>query len=494
MPDQGLAGRVREAAAVLLPDQTEQDTGRLLDALVRDAQATRELDRLWLLMACLSTALPEAEQLRTTARVLRRTDPARAAVHLLDEALPDAVLTGGARLRVVTGGVLVLVDHSARHDLQTGIQRVVRAVLPRWARDHEVLPVAHSPEYAAIRTLAPEELERVLDWRPERAAREQEESTSALDPRAWEIVIPWRSTVVLAEVPHVRACPRFAALAQSSGNAVTAIGYDCIPVVSSGIVSPGQAEKFTAYLTVVKHAHHVAAISESAAAEFAGFVDMLPSQGLTGPLVTSCVLPSDMGSALIDTDPAQVTAPDLPVVLCVGRLDARKNQVALLHAAEQLWREGLEFRLVLVAGGGFGREGKRAVRRLQLRRRPVTLAQAISDNDLRAAYAIARFTVFASLHEGYGLPVAESFAMGVPVLTTSYGSTREIAAGGGALLVDPRDDDALREALRRMLTDDVLLARLRAEIAARPRRSWDDYAEQAWAVLVPERRLATDVR
>ena len=484
MPDEGLAARVRAAAAVLLPGESAGETGALLEALVRDAQQTRSLDRLWLLMSCVSTVLPDAEQLRAMSRVLRTATAGQAVVQLLDEALPYAVLSGPTRLRVVTGGVLVLVDHSARHDLQTGIQRVVRAVLPRWVRDHDVLPVAHTVEYGGMRTLAPDELERVIDWRPERAARDGE-PTSAFDPSAWEVVVPWRSTVVLAEVPHLQSCPRFAALAESSGNVVTAIGYDCIPVVSSGIVSPGQAEKFAGYLAVIKHARRVAAISESAAGEFSGFVEMLPSQGLTGPVVTACVLPSDMGSALEATPvPVAAPRPGRPLVLCVGRLDARKNQVALLHAAEQLWREGLDFRLALVAGGGFGREGKRAVRRLRLRRRPVTLAQAISDEDLRAAYLRARFTVFASLHEGYGLPVAESFALGVPALTTSYGSTREIAADGGALLVDPRDDDALREALRRMLTDDALLDRLRAEIAARSRRTWDDYAGELWEALV----------
>lgn len=490
MPDEGLALRVRAASDVLLPGLSEgsaqgwETAGRLLDAMVRDLQSSPALDRLWLLMTCLSTAMPDAEQLRATARMLRRCDPAKAAVHLLEEALADAVLAGPVRLRVVTGGVLVLVDHSARYDLQTGIQRVVRAVVPRWLRDHaQVVPVAHTLEYGGMRTLAPEEHARIVDWQPQRFGRDVD-ATSAFDPTAWEVVVPWRSTVVLAEVPHLRSCPRFAALASSSGNRVTAIGYDCIPVVSSGIVSPGQAEKFVGYLGVVKHADHLAAISESAAGEFAGFVDMLPSQGLPGPVVTACVLPSDMGSALTEIEPA-VTAStsDVPVVACVGRLDPRKNQIALLHAAEQLWREGLRFRLALVAGGGFGREGTRAVRRLQLRRRPVTLAQGISDEDLRAIYESARFTVFASLHEGYGLPVAESFALGVPALTTDYGSTREIAADGGALLVDPRDDDALRDALRRMLTDDDLIARLKAEVAARPRRSWDDYAREAWDVL-----------
>jgi glycosyltransferase involved in cell wall biosynthesis len=91
--------------------------------------------------------------------------------------------------------------------------------------------------------------------------------------------------------------------------------------------------------------------------------------------------------------------------------------------------------------------------------------------------------VFTSLHEGYGLPVAESLAYGTPTLTTEYGSTAEIAAEGGALTVDPRDDDALVGAMRRLLTDDALIEQLAADARQRPTRTWDDYARELWDVL-----------
>ena len=155
-----------------------------------------------------------------------------------------------------------------------------------------------------------------------------------------------------------------------------------------------------------------------------------------------------------------------------------------MHAAERLWREGLSFELVLVAGGGWGGEALRLVQQLTHRGRPLRVLQAVTDQGLREAYARARFTAFPSLHEGFGLPIAESFSLGVPVLTTGYGSTAELAEGGGAVLVDPRDDDALTDAMRSLLTDDALLARLRTEIRSRPVRTWDAYAQQAWDQLV----------
>lgn len=124
------------------------------------------------------------------------------------------------------------------------------------------------------------------------------------------------------------------------------------------------------------------------------------------------------------------------------------------------------------------------MQRLRHRGRDVHLRTGLSDAALREAVSTARFTVFPSLHEGYGLPVAESLALGTPVITTSYGSTAEIAEGGGAIAVDPRDDAALTQAMERLLSSDEDVDRLRAEIRGRRERSWQDYADELWDAIV----------
>ena len=70
--------------------------------------------------------------------------------------------------------------------------------------------------------------------------------------------------------------------------------------------------------------------------------------------------------------------------------------------------------------------------------------------------------------------------------TSDFGSMREIGAPGGALLVDPRDDHAIARALATLLTDDLEHARLSREAAARPARTWDDYAAETWSFLVAD--------
>ena len=72
----------------------------------------------------------------------------------------------------------------------------------------------------------------------------------------------------------------------------------------------------------------------------------------------------------------------------------------------------------------------------------------VGDDDLWNAYERAAFMIFPSLHEGYGLPIAEALAHGTPVITSDFGSTAEIARDGGCLLVDPRDDEQIVDAMR----------------------------------------------
>ncbi len=109
---------------------------------------------------------------------------------------------------------------------------------------------------------------------------------------------------------------------------------------------------------------------------------------------------------------------------------------------------------------------------------------AATDDLLWGGYRVARFTVFPSLNEGFGLPLAESLGCGTPAITSNFGAMREIAeGGGGALLVDPRNDRSITDAMRALLSDDVLLERLRREAASRPIRTWDAYADEVWKVL-----------
>lgn len=480
-----LAQRLRAAAEVYLPDTppTEQDAsadaGVVLDAMIRAFTRDRDAAGAWLTWTAVAGAFPSSSQVRATLRATELRGPADGALWLLDACRPALAdpETADREFDVVVGAVVPSVDYCARVEHHTGIQRVVRETLPRWHAEHDVLPVAWSDRGSMMRRLAPLEEDRVLRW------NEQAHLGRTPDPThpAPRMVVPWRSNVVLIEVPLPQLYPALIGMAQWSPNTVTVVGYDAIPVVSTDMRPDLEPDNYVQYLSLVKHAARISGISVSAAQEFRGFAHALPSQGLPRPVVTEAFLPGEAPHA---TGPG-VPARDRPLVLSVGSQEAHKNHVSLVHAAEVLWREGLEFELELLGRAGWGAEALEArVAELAALGRPVRFRRGVRDQDLWDGYRSARVTVFTSLHEGYGLPVAESLACGTPVITTNYGSTREIADLGGCLVVDPRVDDELVAALRSVLTDDELRERLAHEARSRPVRTWSDYAGELWEQLI----------
>ncbi len=102
----------------------------------------------------------------------------------------------------------------------------------------------------------------------------------------------------------------------------------------------------------------------------------------------------------------------------------------------------------------------------------VRFLQWMSGEDIEALWAVADVFVFPSLYEGFGLPVLEAMARGVPVACSNTSSLPEVA-GDAALLFDPRDELAIADALRRLLSDGALREQLRARGLARAREfSW----------------------
>jgi glycosyltransferase involved in cell wall biosynthesis len=454
--------------------------GPLLDLLARAVKERPGVSSAWLLFVALTAAFPSPTQVKMVERALSLASPDMAANAVLEAAFDAAARFSDLdrEIEIVNEGVVVDVDFCANHPHNTGIQRVVRQTMSRWDKNRDMVLVAWTKGGSAMRTITSVERRRVVAYNSN-----GEPNSAVVDPPRYRIVVPVNCAVVLPEVPQAALCEPLAAIAEHSGNRVGLVGYDSIPVVSADMFPAAEPERFVRYLTIVKHSNAVAGISAAATEEFAGFVDTLSAQGLTGPSTFEVSLPVDLPDA-----PAvgERIEKDVPLILCVGSQEPRKNHLAVLFAAEVLWREGRSFRLRFIGGGSlmYTRDFDVRVKRLRKAGFDVEVLRGVNDSVLLNSYAEARFSVFPSLHEGYGLPVAESLALNTPSITSSYGSTAEIAAGGGCLTVDPRNDDELIATMRSLLTDEGLLARLHAEIATRDNSSWDDYADRLWADLV----------
>jgi glycosyltransferase involved in cell wall biosynthesis len=152
-------------------------------------------------------------------------------------------------------------------------------------------------------------------------------------------------------------------------------------------------------------------------------------------------------------------------LLFVGTLEPRKNVAALLTAWESLAAGDPEFPPLLLAGGA-GWHSRRLARRIEALR-PLGLRHLgrLEEDRLVELFQGATAFAYPSLHEGFGLPLLEAMACGVPCVTSDVSSLPEVA-GGATLTVDPRDTAALAAALGRLVADRGLAA----ELAARGRQ------------------------
>jgi len=166
-------------------------------------------------------------------------------------------------------------------------------------------------------------------------------------------------------------------------------------------------------------------------------------------------------------------------ILSVGILKPNKNLVTLIHAIRELRKEGMSDQHLVVVGKRFNQHPEILA---ELRRgEEEGLVQHLENvplQDLRAIYQMATVFAFLSLSEGFGLPVLEAFASQVPVLASNVSSIPEVA-GNGALLVDPKNHDEIKQALNRLLSDSSLRTQLiQKGIAELPRFSWRKTAQE----------------
>lgn len=170
-------------------------------------------------------------------------------------------------------------------------------------------------------------------------------------------------------------------------------------------------------------------------------------------------------------------------LLFAGTLEPRKNITRLLQAyAMGKAREALK---LVIAGkkGWLYEEIFETVKRLNLEER-VIFTGFVDDDDLPSIYSMARVFIFPSLYEGFGLPVVEAMACGVPVITSNVASLVEVS-GGAAILVDPLDAKALADSIDQVALSDSTLARLcSASVARAEKFTWDQAARRTLDVLL----------
>jgi glycosyltransferase involved in cell wall biosynthesis len=148
-----------------------------------------------------------------------------------------------------------------------------------------------------------------------------------------------------------------------------------------------------------------------------------------------------------------------PYVLTVGQGTPYKNHANAVRAFVAAFGGRAEYRLVLVRRDA---EPDRVFERLlqtDAARAQIRVLPHVTPEVLNALYRGARIVLHPSYYEGFGLPLIEAMAAGVPVVTSNVSSMPEVA-GPAALLVDPSDPEAIAGALRALDEDATLRDRL----------------------------------
>jgi glycosyltransferase involved in cell wall biosynthesis len=162
-----------------------------------------------------------------------------------------------------------------------------------------------------------------------------------------------------------------------------------------------------------------------------------------------------------------------PYVLFVSTIEPRKNIETLLDA----W-SAVRFRdeVDLLIAGPPGWSSGRIMSRLKSGERGVQYLGYVAECDMPALTAGAAVFAYPSLYEGFGFPVAQAMAAGVPVITSNSSCLPEIA-GEGALFVDPKSPSELSAALEKLLDSESMRARIGGHGRARASRyRWSECA------------------
>jgi len=222
--------------------------------------------------------------------------------------------------------------------------------------------------------------------------------------------------------------------------------------------------------------------SEFTKDELISFYDIVPEKVTVTHLGVSAEFRPVEETGLLEETRKRYQLPER-FILSLGTLEPRKNIPALLKAYSRIRQPpGFEHKLVLAGMKGWLYDGIfEQIKRLNLENQ-VLFTGYVPEEDLPFLYNLSNLFVLPSLYEGFGLPVLEAFACGVPVITSNRASLPEVA-GDAAILIDPEDIDALTRGMTDVLGSEHLRNELIGKGLRRAKQfSWEKTARETLKV------------
>jgi glycosyltransferase involved in cell wall biosynthesis len=412
-------------------------------------------------------------------RLLAMPDHRRAAAALRGLSRPDP------------SALVVDISHTLRFHANGGIQRVVRSLILQ-LREMGVphLFTRFCRHTHAYLPLDPNARERLSVPPPRRsaAARAASRAWAAIRrggrPDGTTALFLWDRPLLIPELVAERERgDALCALLASAPLASTLVFYDAIPLRHPEFFDTGIRAGYASYLRLLRHVDGVSCISAAVADDVRTILRLVDRRG-PPPVLTIHALGADFRVAVPPRDAGRPTvgetAADRPLVLCVGTIEPRKNQLRILDAMVRAQSLGSRFTGVFVGNAGWLNGAFReALARRIADGFSLELHENVDDGHLADFYTRAAFTVYCSIAEGFGLPIIESVMRRKVCVTSRRGSMQEVAERlGGCVLVDPDDTDDIAGAITRLLAEPGVLAAHQREADVAQWPGWADYAAE----------------
>ena len=373
--------------------------------------------------------------------------------------------------------LLLDVSELVKHDVKSGIQRVVRAILSRWLHsppsDWLVEPVyatMNEDGYRYARRFTSRFLGISEDW--------------AVD----EPVETHQGDVFLGLDLQPNVVPRQVAVLQEwhrRGVGVHFVVYDLVPVLMPDVFPDGAKEGHHRWLEAVTQFDSAICISRAVADELESWLKAHGSKRDRSFGLNWFHLGGDpqssAPSAGVPVEAQEVLAAlhARTSFLCVSTLEPRKGQGQIIEAFETLWSKSKDLNLVLVGKQGWMVEG--LVERL--RNHPehgkrLFWLSGISDEYLDKVYAASTCLIVASEAEGFGLPLIEAAQHKRPIIARDIPVLREVAGEHAFYFPDDKDPQVIEQAVEAWLALDHAGQAPRSDTMP-----WQTWAQSADALL-----------
>lgn len=391
--------------------------------------------------------------------------------NLLPAERPQTAVAGPGRR------VVIDVTNSTRDPANSGVIRVTRR-LSRALQQHappifvvwdRALGTYVFPSQEEFRQLGQFNGPVQERWHPVSAAtnaRTAAEGHATLRDAAWILF------------PEVFSEDRFAPArewAKRNGLRMAALFHDAIPCIRPDLCNEELRRDHGMYIRGLTACDLILPNSSFSAT---CLTDYWRQHGVEATRVEANPLPAEFAGSERAREPHVQEAPRPVRILCVSTLEPRKNHRTLIRACQRMGagHPEMDWKLTLVGNKYHGADDLAAfVESTAATDRRIEWLGIVDDAKLLDLYRQTDFTVYASMIEGFGLPIVESIWHGKPCICHQEGVMAELAAEGGCVTVNVLDEAALAAAIHRVASDPALRLKLSTQAVGRKLRTWDEY-------------------